>query len=140
MKINPAIETAYKVLDGGVLTEAEALALLDGVHGCDVLDLVSLANKVRDKFAPKIVACSIINAKSGVCGVGFGCCLVVSLRIAPGFHASVVLGIFSGVIFESLLVHGHVGLLCCGSVRVIMGLGAGQVKRMAVLICVKPST
>ena len=66
MKLHPAVETAYKVLDGMPLTEAEALALTE-LSGSDILDLVSLANKVRDKFAPKIVPCSIINAKSGVC-------------------------------------------------------------------------
>ncbi len=64
--IHPAVATAYKVLEGGQLTESEALALT-GISGVDILDLVSLANKVRDKFAPKIVPCSIINAKSGVC-------------------------------------------------------------------------
>ena len=66
MKINKNIENAYKVLDGGALTMPEALALT-GIEGGDVLDLVSLANKVRVKFAPKFIACSIINAKSGVC-------------------------------------------------------------------------
>ena len=66
MKLHFALETAYKVLDGTPLSEAEALALTE-LSGSDILDLVSLANKVRDKFAPKIVPCSIINAKSGVC-------------------------------------------------------------------------
>ena len=66
MKLHPAVETAYKVLEGNPLSEAEALALTK-LSGNDILDLVSLANKVRDKFAPKIVPCSIINAKSGVC-------------------------------------------------------------------------
>ena len=66
MNISPAVETAYKVLDGGALSEAEALALTE-LAGNDILDLVSLANKVRDKFAPKIVPCSILNAKSGIC-------------------------------------------------------------------------
>ena len=66
LKINPTIESAYKVLDGGELSFGEALALTE-IDGCDVLDLVSLANKVRDKFAPEITACAIINAKSGVC-------------------------------------------------------------------------
>ena len=66
MNISPAVETAYKVLDGKMLTKTEALALTE-LEGNDILDLVSLANKVRDKFAPKIVPCSIINAKSGVC-------------------------------------------------------------------------
>lgn len=74
MILNPAIEKAYKVLDNQPLTEAEALSLLEDVHGCDVLDLVSLANKVRDKFASKVVACSIINAKSGVCSQGCKFC------------------------------------------------------------------
>ncbi|MGE4299994.1 MAG: biotin synthase BioB [Victivallaceae bacterium] len=66
MKLNHDIVSAYKVLDGEKITESEAMSLT-GVSGNDILDLVSLANKVRDKFAPKIVACSIINAKSGVC-------------------------------------------------------------------------
>lgn len=67
MKVNHHIEKAYKVLDGGILSEEEALKLATEVHGCDILDLISLANKVRDKFAPPLEACSIINAKSGVC-------------------------------------------------------------------------
>lgn len=63
---NQHILNAYKVLDGGQLTLAEALELA-GVQGCDIPDLISLANKVRDKFAAGFEACSIINAKSGVC-------------------------------------------------------------------------
>ena len=66
MNLSPAVKTAYKVLDGRPLTEAEALELTE-LAGNDILDLVSLANKVRDKFAPRIVPCSILNAKSGVC-------------------------------------------------------------------------
>ena len=66
MILHPAIETAAKALDGVALTRDEALALGD-VGGGDILDLVSLANKVRAKFAPETGFCSIINAKSGVC-------------------------------------------------------------------------
>ena len=66
MKIASSIENAYKVLEGKSLTEDEAMALTE-LSGSDILDLVSLANKVRERFAPKIVSCSIINAKSGVC-------------------------------------------------------------------------
>lgn len=66
MILNQQIENAYKVLNGESLSEAEAMALTE-VSGCDILDLVSLANKVRDKFAPAITPCSIVNAKSGVC-------------------------------------------------------------------------
>ena len=66
MNISPSVAAAYNVLDGKTLSEAEAMALTE-LSGNDILDLVSLANKVRDKFAPKIVPCSIINAKSGVC-------------------------------------------------------------------------
>lgn len=65
--LNPLIMKAYKVLDGIELTRKEALSIANEVNGCDILDLISLANKVRDKFAPKIVPCSIINAKSGMC-------------------------------------------------------------------------
>ncbi|MBQ7650406.1 MAG: biotin synthase BioB [Victivallales bacterium] len=66
MRIAASIENAYKVLDGKTLTEDEAMALTE-LPGSDILDLVSLANKVRERFAPRIVPCSIINAKSGIC-------------------------------------------------------------------------
>ena len=67
MHIHPEIINAYKVLDGGELTRLEANELAAHVGGADILDLVSLANKVRSRFAPKFGACSIINAKSGRC-------------------------------------------------------------------------
>ena len=65
--LNPLIENAYKVLDGGSLTKPEALALAEQIEGEDILDLISLANKVRHKFAGPVMACSILNAKSGLC-------------------------------------------------------------------------
>ena len=65
--LNPIIENAYKVLEGNVLTREEALEIAEKIDGEDILDLVSLANKVRKKYASGIKACSILNAKSGVC-------------------------------------------------------------------------
>lgn len=67
MHLHPAIENAYKVLEGAELTREEALALVTQVKCADILDLVSLANKVRQKYAAPISPCSIINAKSGRC-------------------------------------------------------------------------
>ena len=67
MHIHPDIVNAYKVLEGGELTRLEAIKLAENVHGADLLDLVSLANKVRARFAPPFGACSIVNAKSGRC-------------------------------------------------------------------------
>ena len=54
-RLNALIENAYKVLDGGSLTKAEALELAEKIEGEDILDLVSLANKVRHKFAGPVV-------------------------------------------------------------------------------------
>ena len=67
MHIHPKIINAYKVLDGGELSRLEAIELAEHITGTDILDLVSLANKVRARFAPKFGACSIVNAKSGRC-------------------------------------------------------------------------
>lgn len=66
ININQSIKNAYKVLDGIDLTIDDAMALTE-IYGSDILDLISLANKVRDKYSPQIVPCSITNAKSGVC-------------------------------------------------------------------------
>ena len=65
--IHPLIRKAYSVLDGQPLSRADALSIAESVHGADLLDLISLANKVRLKFAPAVHSCSIINAKSGKC-------------------------------------------------------------------------
>ncbi|MGE4565437.1 MAG: biotin synthase BioB [Victivallaceae bacterium] len=65
--LNPLIENAYRILDGHRLSTAEAHELAAGIGNEDILDLVSLANKVRAKFAGRVVPCSILNAKSGVC-------------------------------------------------------------------------
>ena len=65
--IHPLIRKAYSVLDGQPISRADALAIAETVQGADLLDLVSLANKVRLKFAPAVHSCSIINAKSGRC-------------------------------------------------------------------------
>lgn len=66
--LHPAIQRAYQVLDGQALSREDALALARGVKGEDILDLVSLANKVRHHFAaPAPRACSILNAKCGRC-------------------------------------------------------------------------
>lgn len=65
--LHPLIEKAYKVLDGVELSRPEAHELAAGVNGADILDLISLANKVRAKFAGRVIPCSILNAKSGVC-------------------------------------------------------------------------
>jgi biotin synthase len=67
MHLHPAIENAYKVLEGEDLSREEARDLVTQIHGADILDLISLANKVRQKFAAPIAPCSIINAKSGKC-------------------------------------------------------------------------
>ena len=65
--IHPLIRSAYSVLDGHPISRETALAIAETIHGADLLDLISLANKVRVKFAPPLQSCSIINAKSGRC-------------------------------------------------------------------------
>lgn len=65
--INASIQKAYTVLEGNQLDRllVDQLAV---IKGADILDLLSLANKVRIKFAPKEHVCTILNAKSGQCG------------------------------------------------------------------------
>lgn len=65
--VNGLIDCAYKVLDGFELTKSEALALVMDLKDSDILDLLSLANKVRQKYSNDFHVCSIINAKSGFC-------------------------------------------------------------------------
>ncbi|MBL7114253.1 MAG: biotin synthase BioB [Kiritimatiellae bacterium] len=65
--IHEAIVEAYSVLDGKPLSRDLADRLAE-LKGPDILDLVSLANKVRHAFACEAHVCTIMNAKSGACG------------------------------------------------------------------------
>ncbi|MBZ4220101.1 MAG: biotin synthase BioB [Chlorobium sp.] len=69
--LHPHIAAAYRVLETGEpISHAEALLLAD-LPGELALDLAALANKVKNRYGsgPEALhACSIMNAKSGVCG------------------------------------------------------------------------
>lgn len=64
--INKYILEAYKILDGEEL-DRELIDKLSGLQGEDVLDLMSLANKVKKKFTSTSHVCTIMNIKSGMC-------------------------------------------------------------------------
>ena len=64
--LHPDIQKAYSILDGEEF-DKEFFVKLSKVKGNDILDLVSLANKVKNKFASETSICTIMNAKSGVC-------------------------------------------------------------------------
>ncbi|MEI6756257.1 MAG: biotin synthase BioB [Chlorobium sp.] len=69
--LHPYIADAYRVLETGEpISRSEALLLAD-LPGELALDLAALANKVKNRYgsdAESLHACSIMNAKSGVCG------------------------------------------------------------------------
>ena len=69
--LHPHIAAAYRVLETGEpILHAEALLLAD-LPGELALDLAALANKVKNRYGsgPEALhTCSIMNAKSGVCG------------------------------------------------------------------------
>ncbi len=65
--LHPAIQQAYHILESGQPVSRELAGRLAELSGEETLDLVSLANKVKNKFTRGMHACSILNAKSGVC-------------------------------------------------------------------------
>ena len=65
--LHSAIQEAYCVLETGQPISRELALALIQLSGEETLDLVSLANKVKNKFTNGTHACSILNAKSGVC-------------------------------------------------------------------------
>jgi biotin synthase len=64
-----------RVLDGGHVTRAEAQWLFNLETSADILDLLSWANRIREKFkGNKIHLCSIVNAKAGACSENCSFC------------------------------------------------------------------
>ncbi|MBM3421820.1 MAG: biotin synthase BioB [Chlorobi bacterium] len=69
--IHQAVSRAYRVLETGEPLGRESALELAGIPGDAVLDLASLAHKVRLRYSGESGAlhtCSIMNAKSGECG------------------------------------------------------------------------
>ncbi len=59
---------AEHVLTGGQISRADALFLFNLEDSADIFDLLSCANRIREKFkGNKIHLCSIVNAKAGAC-------------------------------------------------------------------------
>lgn len=64
--MNRYIKQAYDVLDGKEISKELALKLSE-IVGTDLMDLLSLANKVNIKNNTEMHICSIVNIKNGKC-------------------------------------------------------------------------
>jgi biotin synthase len=68
-------ELGARVLGGEAITRPEALWLFDLRTSADIFDLLSWANRIREKFkGNKIHLCSIVNAKAGSCSENCNFC------------------------------------------------------------------
>jgi biotin synthase len=64
-----------QVLGGGQICRDEALWLFELESSADIMDLLSWANRLREKFkGNKIHLCSIVNAKAGACSENCSFC------------------------------------------------------------------
>jgi len=64
-----------RVLSGGAVAREEALWLFKLEDSGDIFDLLSWANRIREKFkGNKIHLCSIVNAKAGACSENCNFC------------------------------------------------------------------
>ncbi len=64
--LNPYIQQAYGILEGKE-PGRELIDTLSQLEGEEILDLLSLANKVKNRFSGTTHICTIMNAKSGLC-------------------------------------------------------------------------
>jgi biotin synthase len=64
-----------RVLSGGTVSRDEVLWLFNLENSADIFDLLSWANRLREKFkGNKIHLCSIVNAKAGACSENCSFC------------------------------------------------------------------
>jgi biotin synthase len=67
-RLQRTADLGERVLAGGEILRAEALELLDLENRADIFDLLSWANRIRERFkGNKVHLCSIVNVKAGGC-------------------------------------------------------------------------
>ncbi len=103
--LHPALAAAYRVLETGEPIVKEDALLLSRLPGEHVLDLASLANKVRNRYGAaaetgELHACSIMNAKSGICGENCRFC-------AQSKHNNANIEVYDLVSDESVLIEAR---------------------------------
>jgi biotin synthase len=68
-------ELGRRILGGGTIVRDEALELFNVESSADIFDLLSWANRIRERFkGNKIHLCSIVNAKAGACSENCSFC------------------------------------------------------------------
>src|SRR5262245_63006743 len=68
-------ELGERVLGGGQISREEAQQLFNLEDSADIFDLLSWANRIREKFkGNKVHLCSIVNAKAGACSENCSFC------------------------------------------------------------------
>lgn len=68
-------DLGQRVLDGGQVTRDEAMWLFNLETTADIFDLLSWANRLRERFkGNKVHLCSIVNAKAGACSENCSFC------------------------------------------------------------------
>src|SRR5215216_1753875 len=68
-------ELGERVLAGGQISPDEALQLFNLENSADIFDLLSWANRIRERFkGNKVHLCSIVNAKAGGCSENCSFC------------------------------------------------------------------
>src|SRR5690349_22308278 len=76
-------ELGQRVLDGGQVTREEAMWLFNLEAASDIFDLLSWANRLRERFkGNKVHLCSIVNAKAGACSENCSFCAQSSFHQA----------------------------------------------------------
>ena len=64
-----------RILNSGQISRDEARSLFNLENSADIFDLLSWANRIREKFkGNKIHLCSIVNAKAGACSENCSFC------------------------------------------------------------------
>lgn len=101
-----------QILHTGKPISYEDACELSSVSRNDTIDLIMCANKIRTKFKNKIITCSIINAKSGLCSQDCAFC-------AQSAHHDTEIAVYP-LISKETIIHNAISMYGTGASRYSM--------------------